>query len=208
MREGKARVLLADDHDLVRDSIRLLLVAFGEAEVSLAKDVKEAIDLIRASDPFDLILLDYWMPGVNGTEGLASVIQIADGVPVAVLSGHLSKDLAAEALRLGARGVIPKSITGKTFVNAINFIMAGEVFVPVDLQRAFANGPSDAGFGLTGQESRVLSHLANGLTNKEIANLMSLSEVTIKMHVRSILKKLGANNRTQAALIAKRSGGL
>lgn len=208
MREGKARVLLADDHDLVRDSIRLLLVAFGEAEVSLAKDVKETSDLIRASDPFDLILLDYWMPGMNGTEGLASVIQIANGVPVAVLSGNLSKDLAAEALRLGARGVIPKSITGKTFVNAINFIMAGEVFVPVDLQRAFANGANDSGFGLTGQESRVLSHLSNGLTNKEIANLMSLSEVTIKMHVRSILKKLGASNRTQAALIAKRSGGL
>lgn len=207
MEQQKARVLLADDHDLVRESLRLLLVAFGQADATLARDVDEAMELMRSSEPFDLILMDYWMPGMNGTEGLTSVIDEAKGAPVAVLSGNISKDLAAEVLRLGARGVIPKSITGKTFVNAMKFIMAGEVFVPVGLQKSFGTSTTDPGFGLTGQEVRVLSHLTLGLTNKEIAKEMSLSDVTVKMHVRSILKKLGATNRTQAALIARHSGG-
>jgi two-component system, NarL family, nitrate/nitrite response regulator NarL len=206
MNDAKARVLLADDHDLVRESLRLLLIATGRAEVSLARDVDEALALIASADRFDLILLDYWMPGMNGTEGLSRVIEAAGDAPVAILSGNLSGTLAEEVLRIGARGVIPKSITGKSFVNALNFMISGEVYVPATLQQALSGASQPNGFGLTPQETRVLSRLAHGLTNKEIAKEMDLSEVTVKMHVRSMLRKVGASNRTQAALIARRAG--
>lgn len=206
MNDSKARVLLADDHDLVRESLRLLMIASGGAEVTLARDIDEVLDLLAAGDRFDIVLLDYWMPGMNGTEGLCRAIEASQGAPVAILSGNLSGSLATELLRLGARGVIPKSITGKSFVNAINFIIAGEIFVPVNLQETVTRAPDRTGFDLTPQETRVLSRLAHGLTNKEIANEMGLSEVTVKMHVRSLLRKVGATNRTQAALIARRTG--
>jgi two-component system, NarL family, nitrate/nitrite response regulator NarL len=206
MNDRKARVLLADDHDLVRESLRLLLIATGGTEVALARDIDETLGLMGSVDRFDLILLDYWMPGMNGTEGLTRVIEAARDAPVAILSGNISGSLADEVLRIGARGVIPKSITGKSFVNAINFMIAGEVFVPVNLQQVVAGTTDRTSFDLTPQETRVLSRLAHGLTNKEIAKDMDLSEVTVKMHVRSMLKKVGATNRTQAALIARRAG--
>lgn len=199
-------MLLADDHDLVRESLRLLLIATGSTEVALARDIDETLGLLETADGFDLILLDYWMPGMNGTEGLSRVIDAARDAPVAILSGNISGSLADEVLRIGARGVIPKSITGKSFVNAINFMIAGEVFVPVNLQQVVSGAPDRTSFDLTPQETRVLSRLAHGLTNKEIAKDMDLSEVTVKMHVRSMLKKVGATNRTQAALIARRAG--
>lgn len=201
------KILLADDHELVRDTLAAFLEKADDIEVVTVADLDEACAALRDHDDFDLVLLDYAMPGMNGLNGLRRAIGLSRGKPVAVMSGTAPKSVAQEVLDVGAIGFLPKTMGAKTLVNAVRFMAAGEVFVPV---KFMTDGPVDAvnplAKELSPRELDVLGGLCRGLANKEIARELGLQEVTIKLHVKTLTRKLNAKNRTHAAMIAKEIG--
>lgn len=201
------RILLADDHDMVRETISAYLQSEGGATVTSAVDLPGALGEIADNGPYDLVLLDYNMPGMNGLAGLGTALEANGGKGVAILSGSAPARTAKEALDAGAIGFIPKTMGAQSLLNAVRFMSAGEIYVPVELMRKEAEAPSHPlADKLSPREIEVLDGLCRGLSNKEIARELELQEVTIKLHVRTLCRKLDAKNRTQAALTAKKAG--
>lgn len=201
------RVLLADDHGMVRETISAYLTTEGRAAVVAASDYLEAMKLLDQKGPFDLVLLDFSMPGMNGLQGLSDAIKKHPDQAFAIVSGTAPNKIAHEALELGAIGFLPKTMGAKSLVNAVRFMVAGETFVPASvLADGGAGEESDFIKQFSQREKQVLAGLCRGASNKEIARELDLQEVTIKLHVRTVCKKLNAKNRTQAALIAKEAG--
>jgi DNA-binding NarL/FixJ family response regulator len=194
------RVLLADDHQLVRDTIALFLRAEGFAEVVSVSSLDAAMVEVRGRDRFDVILLDYNMPGMNGLIGLADMIRASNGCPVALLSGEASPKVVLEAISAGASGFVPKSLGARAMISALHLMASGEVFVPYGLTRLPERKVAE---GLTERETEVLAGLCAGKANKEIARDLGLQEVTVKLHVKTLCRKLDARNRTHAAMIGK-----
>ena len=198
------RLLLGDDHELVRETIAAFLTREGDIDVRTASDLGSAVESIRADPALDLVLLDFSMPGMRGLAGLAEVRALVPGCPVALLSGTAVRQVAEEALAMGAAGFLPKTMTTRALVNAVRFMAAGEIYAPVEIMtdRKPAEGEGLAG-RLTLRETEVLRRLCLGLSNKEIARELDLQEVTVKLHVKTLCRKIEARNRTQAAMIAK-----
>lgn len=194
------RILLADDHDLVRETIAAFLQAEGLGTVLTAASLPEALDQLQGTERCDLVVLDYQMPGMNGFEGLARVLKANPGKPVAILSGSASREVAEAAIKAGARGFLPKTMGARALVSAMRLIVAGDVFLPFSvLQPEVEDGP----FNLTRREIAMLRGICEGKSNKEIARDHDLQEVTVKLHVSTLTRKLGARNRTHAAMIAR-----
>ena len=195
------KILFADDHDLIRETLVMFLASQGLGPITEVGDVEAAEQALRDEKTgFDLILLDYDMPGMNGLAGLAQVRQLAGTCPVAILSGTASSAIARSAIAAGARGFLPKTIGAKSMASAISLIAAGEVFVPYGFLDKAAEQPVG---DLTTRETQVLRGLSEGRSNKDIARDLGLHEVTIKLHVKTLCRKLDARNRTQAAMIAR-----
>lgn len=198
--ERQMRILVADDHDLVRDSIAAFLNGSDIDEVQTVATLDEALDETSRTGAFDLVLLDYNMPGMNGLEGLARMKEANDGKPVALMSGSASREVADAALKAGAQGFIPKTLAARTLLTAARFMAAGEIYAPVD----FMQSKPEEGMGpLTKRETDVLRGICEGKSNKEIARDYDLQEVTVKLHVKTLSRKLNARNRTHAAMIAR-----
>ncbi|WP_341862623.1 response regulator transcription factor [Gymnodinialimonas sp. 57CJ19] len=198
-------ILVADDHDLVRDTIAAYLGQQGDFTVSTASGVPQAQALLAGQTPFDLVILDYNMPGMDGLSGLESVVKTYPHIKVVLMSGIATPDVAQSAMEIGAKGFLPKSATATSMVNAIRFVLSGEQYFPFDFTPPAPDQPKNYK-GLSPREMETLQHLCNGASNKEIARALDLAEVTVKLHVKNILAKLSVNNRTQAALMAKADG--
>ena len=201
------KILLADDHELVRDTISAYLHSEGRVAVVAVPDYASAMKQVSAGDPFDLVLLDFEMPGMNGLDGLTDAVRRFPNQAFAILSGTAPNKIAQEAVALGAVGFLPKTMGAKSLMNAVRFMAAGETFVPASLL-AEDGTPVETDFSrqLSQREKETLRGLCRGQSNKEIARDLNLQEVTIKLHVRTLCKKLNAKNRTQAAMIAKNAG--
>lgn len=201
------RVLIADDHDLLRDTLVLFLQSQGDIQTSTAADVAGACKLIETEEPFDLVLLDLNMPGMNGLEGLKHVLTLGGGQRAALLSGEATRDIVEQALEAGAAGFVPKTLPAKSMINAVKFMAMGEQYAPVDFMTAVEEAPSHPlADKLTPRELQVLKGLTQGKSNKEIARDLEITEPTVKLHMKTLYRKLGAANRTQAALIAREAG--
>lgn len=217
------RILFADDHTLVREGIRPFLNELdGDVEVVEAENLPGAEAKAKEAGPLDLILLDLKMPGMDGFNGISSFAKSYPDVPIVILSGHYNRQDVIAALDYGVSGYIPKNIGGMAMVNALRLVLAGEKYLPSD---AFSSAPTqedesilnptskpknqevDPKFAtLTQREAEILSHLVDGQTNKEIARDLDLQEITVKIHVRNVYRKIGAQNRAQAVKITLQSG--
>ncbi len=201
------RVLIADDHDLLRDTLVAFLDAAGGTETLSAATLQEATAILEKELPFDIVLLDLNMPGMNGLDGLTKTLEAFPGQRVAIISGNATRDIAETALAQGAAGFIPKTLPAKSLVNAIKFMAMGEQYMPIDFMTAEEpSAPNPLAEKLTQRETQVLQGLTEGKSNKEIARDLDLTEPTIKLHVKTLYRKLGVANRTQAAIMAREAG--
>lgn len=199
------KILVADDHDLVRETIAAFLLAEGMEVVDTPGDLA-SVRVALAGGPYHLALVDYGLPGLGAPLALARLIEEAAGTGLAVLAASTSRALAEVVMEAGARGFLPKKMPARAMVSAVRLMARGEKFVPMGLLSAEA-GPGAILALLTARETAVLRGICEGKANKEIARDLALQEVTVKLHVRTLTRKLAARNRTHAAMIA-REGGL
>ena len=171
----------------MRETLAAFLSREDDITVTVAADLDEACEIIDSDRPFDLVLLDYSMPGMDGLKGLERVINTGATRPVAIMSGTAPKAVAQEALDAGAIGFLPKTMAAASMVNALRFMAAGETFVPIKFMTA--EEPEETNplaKGLSPRELEVQGGLCRGLANKEIARELDLQEVTIKLHVKTL----------------------
>jgi two-component system nitrate/nitrite response regulator NarL len=198
------KILIADDHDLFRDMLNQFIENEGGFQSVAVGTFEEAIARIETDDPFDLILLDYNMPGMDHLNGLKAAIEFGDGQRVALISGEANQKIVEEALNAGAAGFIPKSLPAKSLINVLKFMVMGEKYVPVNFMTAKILESSLVG-KLKERELQVLKGLAEGKSNKGIARDLEIKIPTVKMYTKTLYRKIGAQNRTQAALIAQKA---
>jgi DNA-binding NarL/FixJ family response regulator len=201
------RVLIADDHELLRDTLTMFLESQDGIEAVTTADLESACSAILSQPRFDLVLLDLNMPGMNGLEGLKRALGLQGGQRVALLSGEATREIVEQALEAGAAGFVPKTLSAKSMVNAVKFMAMGEVYAPIDFMTAVDVVPvHPLAQTLSPRELQMLEGLTEGKANKEIARDLAISEPTVKLHMKTLYRKLGAANRTQAAMIAREAG--
>ena len=210
-RKSELKVLLVDDHPLFCDGLKGVLHQLASnLQITSAGSVEESLEIIPDLDDLDLVLLDLNLPGINGLDGIQKVRHQLPSTPLIIISASEDRDKILLAIEKGAKGFIPKSSSSEVILSAVKLVLSGGVYLPLaaldevkskDNKHAKSNGRL-----LTPRQLTVLELLSVGHSNKSIANQLSMAENTVRVHVSAILKLLGANNRTEAGVAAKRLG--
>lgn len=204
----KIKVLIADDHDLVREGICKLLELYDDIQViGEAGDGLETIRKAREKEP-DLVLLDLNMPRMNGITTLKKIKEINPQIKILILTIHDGEEYIYEVIKAGAEGFIQKDIKPEELKDSIVKVIKGEKVFPISVEKQIAETvvvKRDVQ-KLSAREQEVLGLLAQGMSNREIAANLFISEKTVKNHVSNILKKMSVNDRTQAVIVALKRG--
>lgn len=206
------RILLVDDHVVLRLALKNLLEMEGHAQVvaeaSSACEALERVSEVRC----DVVVMDVSLPDKDGLSCVKDLRERHPDIRVLMFSVHADDEIILDALRCGANGYLVKTATYGQFIEALREIHAGGTYVqPRIAARVAVSCPAASGAAVgpdppTNREVEALSAVASGLSNKEIAHLMGISEITVKSHLRSLYQKLGATNRVQAILRAASAG--
>lgn len=205
------KVLLADDHALFREGVRLVLESLVEEplEVVEASDFIQALAFIRSGFDVDVGLVDLNMPGMDGFSGIEALKRASPDLHLVVVSASQAPQDVRRALDAGAVGYITKSSSSAAMLEAIRKVLSGDTFLSPGLELPATPSGEDADAIktlLTPRQRDALAMLRQGKSNKEIARDLDLAEITVKLHVTAILRALGVENRTQAAITAARMG--
>lgn len=210
----RTRVVLVDDHVLVRSGIKALLNAEPDLEVTgEAADGAAGVELTLERHP-DVVLMDVWMPGIDGIEATKRIKAAGSRAAVLVLTSHDDHQLALRAIRAGATGYFLKDAPPARLADAVRAVAAGETLLAapitkrlVELQLGDARGALLRRFEtLTARERDIVRQLARGFSNATLAAELELSEATVKTHVNRVLSKLSVTSRVQAVVLAYESG--
>ncbi|HEY5851046.1 MAG TPA: response regulator transcription factor [Lysobacter sp.] len=205
-------LLIADDHPLFRAALRqAAMEAVAGADILEAGHLDAVLAALDADTGVDLVLLDLHMPGNHGLAGLAAIRAQHPGVAVVVVSANDDPRVVRRALDHGAAGYLPKSAGLDELRDAIRAVLACEQWLPATLRAAVARTQSDSGdadlaarlASLSPQQFRVLTLVAQGLLNKQIADRLQVQERTVKAHLSAIFERLGVRNRTQASVVLR-----
>jgi DNA-binding NarL/FixJ family response regulator len=198
------KVLIVDDHPILREGVAAVLGCEDDMQiVGEAASGMEALELFRALDP-DVTLMDLQMPGMNGVETIRAVRKEKSEARIIVLTTYSGDILASKALKAGASGYLLKSSLKDQLVDTIRVVHSGRRRVPPEIAAEIAEHLADE--QLSDREVDILARVARGRTNKEIARELSISAGTVNVHVKNILLKLHAHDRTQAVTVALKRG--
>jgi DNA-binding NarL/FixJ family response regulator len=211
------QVVIADEQPLFREALALAVArAFAGAVVTEADSAASLLDALQSIRGAHLVLLDIDLPGANAFSALVRLRATFPAVPVVVISGRKESGIVSRAVAHGASGFIPKSASAPTVIEALRAVVAGRVWVPAHVVGQEPHPPGDVASlevsdlesdslvsRLTPQQFRVLEMLCSGLPNKQIGLRLNVTEATVKAHMRAIMEKFGANNRTQVVLAAR-----
>lgn len=198
------RVLTVDDHPLIRGGItNAVNNQYGMSVVAEAADGEEAIVMHRKYRP-DITLMDLRLPRTNGIDAISAIRSECPCARIIVLTTYAGDVQALRAMKAGAQGYLLKSMLGTELIDTIRLVHAGHRRIPPEIAAEMALHASDD--ALSEREVDVLRSVAAGNSNKTVADVLCLSEHTVKGHVRNILSKLGANDRTDAVIIALKRG--
>jgi len=204
------RVLVADDHAVVRQGLRTFLELQDDIEVVAdVADGRQALDAVAEHEP-DVVLMDLVLPVVDGVEAIRRIAAERPQTRVIALTSFLDDDKLFPAVRAGAAGYLLKDVEPQELVKAIRTVHGGEALlhpaVAARLMEEVAGGKQEAADPLTPREREVVELIARGLSNKRIAAELGIAEKTVKAHVSNVLGKLGLSDRTQVAMHAVRAG--
>ena len=218
---GEIRVLIVDDHAMVRQGLRTFLDLQDNADLRLtvvgeAINGVEAVDLASKTQP-DIVLLDLVMPQMDGIQATQKIRECSPNSRIIILTSFGEEDKVLPAIRSGAQGYLLKDIPPDELVHAIRGAYRGNVQLHPEIAKKLMSAVAaqevnvspfvtDSDSGLTAREQEVLNLIADGLSNRDIAGKMFISEKTVKTHVRNILSKLHLEDRTQAAIYALKQG--
>jgi len=209
------RLMLVDDHEVVRSGLRMLLE--GEPDIEIVGEfglAKEALDSLESLKP-DVVVMDIGLPDLSGIDAAREVKRLSEGTAVVALTIHEDEEYFFKMLDAGASGYVPKRAAPEELVTAIRAAAIGEVYLYPSMAKllvkdyltqesqAEARGGMD---GLTDREQEVLAHLADGATNIEIGETLSISPKTVARHRENIMRKLGMHSRTELVKYAIRKG--
>jgi two-component system response regulator NreC len=209
------RILLSDDHNILRDGMRLLLERQpGFMVVAEASDGRETLDLVQNHQP-DVVVMDIAMPNMNGIEATRRIVEKHPGMGVVILSMHYDESYVIRSLKAGARAYLLKDAVKSELIAAIHAVAEGRSFFSPKISRILQEdyvqalgrkGADDSYELLTGREREILQLVAEGKTNKEIANALNLSLYTVDTHRTHILQKLNLHSVPEVILYAVRKG--
>ena len=217
------KILIADDHELFLKGLEMILADYSpEAELIKAKDYTEVFAAVKKHKDLNLILTDLAMPGARWLEALQKIHEELPEVPIIILSAVFDREIVQKTIELGAAGYIPKTSSNAVILSAVNLVLSGGVYIPVELLKDTQESEFDMLKQiekvsenqdiksklkiLSPRQIDVLKLIANGQSNKQIAYELGLTEGTVKLHVTAILKLLNVYNRTGAVAAATHLG--
>ncbi len=205
-------VLVIDDHPLYCDALASALRhAFQDCKIKTASSLTGALQLLRSGFEPDLVMLDLKLPDVTGISGFVQLRDRLPGTPILVISALTSSDVIEAVMQAGAVGFVPKDVSTHTLQAVFAELLAGQKFLPPGYQRPPQPAPfavdvktvSEKIATLTPQQTRIMKLICAGKPNKQIAYELSLAEATVKAHITALLRRLGVQNRTQAAVLVE-----
>ena len=198
----KTRILLADDHMLMRMGLSALITSEKDMEVvGEAENGLQAVELALSLKP-DIVIMDLMMPELSGAAATQRIHDADPAIRIMILTTFGTSAEMAQAIANGAVGALMKDTATDDLVSAIRAIVAGKRVIPARLQKLVAE--DNPLFSLSDRQLEILTSVARGLSNAEIARQLNLSEITIKKHLSAIFEHLGVSNRTEAAALALR----
>ncbi len=205
MSEEIIKVMIVDDHMLVRDGINLLLATFDDIQViSVVDSGDKALRFCKQEQP-DVILMDLVMPNQDGPETIERIMKYFPEIKVIALTSFVEEDLVVRSIQAGAIGYLLKNVSAEKLAEAIHAATLGQSTIESMAAQILLQASqklTQVGDNLTERERQVLALIAEGMTNKEIAQQLSLSHGTVRVYVSHVLAKLGVGNRTEAARLA------
>lgn len=206
------KILLADDHPLFREGVKPILIKLDtDVKILEAVDFPTAFEVAHRHRDLDLALMDLNMPGMAGVDGVIRFRATFPDIPVVVLSAAEESADIQHLLAEGALGYVSKASPSELILSALRLVLSGGIYVPTHLLPSgtdvvLPDAKLMRQYGLTLRQMQVLRELANGLSNKQIAKELQVTEGTVKVHMASIFRVLNVNNRTEALLVAQKMG--